>query len=205
MLRIVVPTPASACAVALVALVTAGLGGRVLVPRVGDAMAATLVAGARALRAAQTLADEKVTAPDRQEAPVDGADVGSRGDHGRERSLEHASAVEAIDVPAERVARLSARQLRSIAAADAFDEGGHAVGARLSGVGALGVGLADGDVVTSIDGRLTPNAAEGTGAALAGYAAGEATAHATVLRGGRTLRVTVHIPARNPGDPSRGK
>ncbi len=70
------------------------------------------------------------------------------------------------------------------------------MGARLYGVGALGVGLADGDVVTSIDGRATPDVTTATGAAMGAYASGEAVAHATVLRAGRTLLVTVHIPPR---------
>lgn len=70
------------------------------------------------------------------------------------------------------------------------------MGAKLHGVGGLGVGLADGDVVTSIDGRTTANADDATTAALGAYMSGESTVHATLLRAGRTLRVTVHVPAR---------
>ncbi len=106
--------------------------------------------------------------------------------------------VEAIDIPANHLARLTAKQLRGVHATDAVDPAGRPIGARLHGVGGLGVGLGDGDVVTSIDGHATPTADDATGAALGAYASGEATAHATLLRGGRTVQVTVHIPSRSP-------
>ena len=187
---------------ALLALLSAGLGARVLVPRVGDGMASSVLAAAGMLRSARSpsnaAAPLEATAGD---TPVSIA-AGSADDHGAERSPGRSPSGGGLDIPADRLARLTARQLRGIGASDAVDPAGHALGARLSGVAGLGLGLAEGDVVTSIDGRPTPNAAEGTAAALASYASGEATAHATVVRGGRALRVTVHIPAREPGPRS---
>lgn len=196
------PTPTGACSLAVLALLTAGLGARVLVPRVGDGMASSFLVAAGALRPARPSSTDagplRVSAAD---APVTIA-AGSGDALSPGRAPGRATSGGGLDIPAERLARLTARQLRGIGASDAVDPTGHALGARLSGVGALGVGLADGDVVTSIEGRATPNATEATTAALASYASGEATAHATVLRGGRTLRVTVHIPARHPGATS---
>jgi len=131
----------------------------------------------------------------RGEQPV--ADPPDPGGHvGARHSSAKAAPGGAVDIPEDRLAHLTAKQLRSLRATDAVGADGRAIGARLYGVGALGVGLADGDVVTSIDGRATPDMTTATGAAMGAYASGEAVAHATVLRGGRTLQVTVHIPPR---------
>ncbi len=100
----------------------------------------------------------------------------------------------AIDIPEARVARLTEKQLRSLRPANVVGPDGTAAGVRLHGIGAFGVGLADADVVTSIDGRPTPDLSTGMDAVLRAWASGEATAHATVRRGGGTLLVTVHIP-----------
>ena len=191
-----VPRPAIVCGLALIPLATVALGSRVLVPRMGDAMAKTIVVMAAAVPAAA--AQELGEADPLPEEATDRADAG-RADGGQGRGPGHRRTVEAVDIPAERVARLTARQLRNIRATDAVDESGHAMGARLQGVGGLGVGLADGDVVTSIDGRPTSNADDATAAAIGAYASGEASAHATVLRDGRTLHVTVHIPTPDAG------
>jgi hypothetical protein len=190
------PRPALACCLALVPLATLAFGTRVLVPRMGDAMAKTLggMAAVVPVNEGQTATD---TDPPAQET-ADPVDAGAK-DGGQRRAQGRSQSVEAIDIAPERVARVTARQLRNIGATDAVDEGGHAVGARLHGVGALGVGLADGDVVTSIDGRATLDAAAATAAAIGAYASGEATAHATLLRDGRTVRVTVHIPVADAG------
>ena len=89
-----------------------------------------------------------------------------RGGRLATRSAESERARAGIEVPRDRVARLDARQLRAISATDAVDASGHPVGARLRGVGGLRVGLSDGDVVTSIDGRPTANADDATIAAI---------------------------------------
>jgi hypothetical protein len=191
-----VPRPVIACGAALIPLATLALAPGVLVPRMGDAMAKTLGVLAATLPVAEGQT-ETDTDPPAQETS-DPVDAGAK-DGGESRARGRARTVEAIDIAPERVVRVTARQLRNIGATDAVDTEGHAVGARLHGVGALGVGLADGDVVTSIDGRATLDAADATAAAIGAYASGEATAHATLLRDGRTVRVTVHIPTADAG------
>jgi hypothetical protein len=180
------------------ALATAWVGTRALVPRLGDAMARTAATMAGALLVPPGPA---TTATDLDPAPADAMNPADGGSYGAaaDRSGDPGRAPAAIDIPRERVARLGARQLRGISATDAVDASGRPAGARLHGVGGLGAGLRDGDVVTSIDGRPTTNVSEGTAAALRAYASGEATAHATVRRGARTVRVTVHLPARDVG------
>jgi hypothetical protein len=81
-----------------------------------------------------------------------------------------------------------------LSAVDALDAEGNKSGASLSGVEALGVGLDDGDVVTSIDGRVTRDVSTALAAAVQAYGSGRDTARATVRRGDRTVPVVVHIP-----------
>ena len=45
-----------------------------------------------------------------------------------------------IDIPADRLARLTAKQLEGVQATDAIDAAGHPVGAKLHGVGGLAWG-----------------------------------------------------------------
>jgi hypothetical protein len=184
-------------AMVLTACVTGALGTRALIPRVGDAMARRAIAMAAIVPTVSTADSLDDDTP--AEVTADPLDAGTLGDAAPGRVAGRARSSEAIDIPAERLARLTARQLRSIGATDAVDEGGHPVGARLHGVGRLGVGLADGDVVTSIEGRPTLGADDATAAAIGAYASGEPVAHATLLREGRTVRVTVHVPAGDAG------
>jgi hypothetical protein len=198
-----VASPAAALTFVMLALATAGLGARALVPSVGDAMArriARLAAVIPAPADSTGVTTDTDPVPSRAEQhPADPPDP-ARGDAGTRRSAAKAAPGGAIDIPADRLARHTEKQLRSLRATDAVDSDGRAIGARLYGVGALGVGLADRDVVTSIDGRATPDVTTATGAAMGAYASGEAVAHATVLRDGKTLLVTVHIP-RDPPRP----
>jgi hypothetical protein len=187
--------------IALSALATAWFGTRELVPRLGDAMARSMVPLASSLVTPRSTA----TGTDTDQSPGDGRDpVDAPSDGVGHRSRGSDQAAAAIDIPSERLARLSAQQLRGVSAVDAVDASGRAIGARLRGVGGLGVGLLDGDIVTSIDGHATTTVSDGTAAAMAAYASGEASAHATVLRGRRMVRVTVHIPARTPGSKRGG-
>ncbi len=180
-------------------VLTTGLGGAVVVPRMGDTLAAALGRAAVALPKPPQIDDAELdTAIVVPNSPVlHPGTLGTDPDPGKKsagpRPTPH---VDSIDIPADRLAKLTEKQLRGVGASDAVDASGHAVGARLRGVGRLGVGLADGDVVSSIDGRATPTAAEATGAAMGAYASGEATVQATLLRGGRTVVVTVHVPGR---------
>jgi hypothetical protein len=178
------------------AFVAAGVGFRALVPTLGDAMAHQLLRVAASIPRAEAQVTDEVDAVPAAE-PVAASVDASSGDKSAGQSPSRAR-VEAIDIPADRLARLTAKQLRGVHATDAVDSAGRPIGARLHGVGSLGVGLGDGDVVTSIDGHATPTADDATGAALGAYASGEATAHATLLRNGRTVQVTVHVPSRRP-------
>jgi hypothetical protein len=192
-----VPTPAISSGLFVVALATAGLGGPVLVARLGDSIARTLGAAAASLpepAPAPTDTGSDTSTDVATEPLASGPDAGGGGD--RTRTPPPSKPAGSIDIPADRLARLTAKQLEGVQATDAVDAAGHPVGARLHAVGGLGVGLTDGDVVTSIDGRATANADDATTAALGAYMSGESTVHATLLRAGRTLRVTVHVPAR---------
>jgi hypothetical protein len=183
----------------MLALATAGLGARVLVPRMGDAMArrvARLAAVIPAPADSTDVATDRDPIPARAEQPLTDPSDPPRGNAGIRRPAAKAASGGALDIPADRLARLTEKQLRSLSATDAVDADGRTMGARLHGVRALGVGLAEGDVVTSIDGRATPDVTTATAAGMQAYASGEAVAHATVLRDGRKLHVTVHIPAR---------
>jgi len=194
-----VPSPVTALTLVMLALATAGLGARVVVPRVGDAMARRIaslsaVIPAPAADSTDFATDTDPIPPPAEQPAVDAPDPGRHV--GARHSSAKAAPGGALEIPADRLAHLTAKQLRSVRATDAVSPDGRAMGARLYGVGALGLGLADGDVVTSIDGRATPDVTTATGAAMGAYASGEAVAHATVLRGGRTLQVTLHIPPR---------
>jgi len=192
-----VPPPAITSGLLVVAMATAGFGGPVLVSRLGDSIARNLGAVATLLpEPASALRDNgSDTLADVAAEPLaSGPDAGGGGD--KARTPPPNKPVGSIDIPADRLARLTAKQLEGVQATDAVDAAGHPVGAKLHGVGGLGVGLADGDVVTSIDGRATANADDATTAALGAYMSGEATVHATMMRVGHPLRVTVHVPKR---------
>lgn len=197
------PRPTTALILAMLALVPASIGSRAVVPRIGDAIARRLAHLAAMLPPPPppvVVADDDPAPPaiEQEQQPPDDSPGRSRARaRARRAGTRAAAASAALDVPADRVVRLTARQLRGVRATDAIDAEGHAIGARLHGVGVLGVGLSDGDIVTGIDGRATHDVSSATAAAMQAYASGEATARATVLRGGRTLVVTVHIPARD--------
>lgn len=192
-------SPARALMLMMVALVTAGMGARALVPSLGDAMARRIEHLSAAFSAPAgpvelTSVAEQASAEEEEQPPADRPDAPRRADARARRPAAKAPSGGAIDIPADRVAHLTEKQLRSVTATDAVDGDGHALGARLHGVGALSLGLADGDVVTSIDGRPTPDVSTGTASAMRAWASGEAAAHATLLRDGRTFFVTLHIP-----------
>ena len=194
------PPPPIASGLLVAALATAGLGAPVLVSRLGDSIARHLGAVAASLPGpapvnADTRSDTLVDVAAGPLAPLASRpDAGGGGDKGRAPPPDKTAG--SIDIPADRLARLTAKQLQGVGATDAIGPGGHPAGAKLHGVGGLGVGLADGDVVTSIDGHATADADDATTAALGAYMSGESTVHATLQRAGRTLRVTVHVPAR---------
>jgi hypothetical protein len=192
----------------LVAFATASLGLRAVVPPLGDALAHELAVVASAVPGAEEPVTAEIEVAPASEPLSDRGDAGSGGEGGSGHPgppAQQGKKVEAIDIPADRLARLTAKQLQGISASDAVDAAGHALGARLHGVGGLGVGLGEGDVVTSIDGRAITNADDATVASLGAYASGESTAHATLVRGERAIRVTVHIPAREKAGAAPGR
>lgn len=99
-------------------------------------------------------------------------------------------------IPTERLMSLTADELRAVRWAAVRDGRGAAAGVRLAGVGGLGVGLAEGDVVTSIDGKPTRTEDDATAAGMAAWASGEPAVHATLLRKERVVAVTVQLPPR---------
>jgi hypothetical protein len=84
-------------------------------------------------------------------------------------------------------------------------EDGAPPGVRLTGVSALGVGLRDGDIVTSIEGVPAPDAETATDEALEVIARGSAVLHATVQRGDQVLALTADLPAAAPPETQAGK
>jgi len=200
----------SRAALAVTPIAVVAIGARLALPRVGDAMARKLSAAVSVARAAPSLAPAPAPVvasdppPDGGEAvpkeapkearPPKQAELGggriARGNRGESRP-------KAVVISAEIVTALIP-QLRGIRATDATDAG-RAAGARLAGVGALGVGLADGDVVTSIGGRATPTVDDAMAAAMAAYASGASVVHGTVRRGGETIAVSVGIPVVDAG------
>lgn len=182
---------------ALAPFAVVAVGARVLVPRLGDGMARTIASLASAVPRPPP-SDAPSNEPSPPEGEADGG-AGVRAAQPAPRAAWSAPRVAGIDVPAARLARLTERQLRGIGATTVTDGDGNAVGARLSGVSALGVGLADGDVVTSIDGQATPTGDAATAAALGAWGGRRGVVRGTVLRGEQTIAVTVHVPVVDAG------
>lgn len=199
-------------AILALAVVGAGLGARPLVPRIRDAMFRSLarvavgVTEARAgTMAVPTEVDSAAPAVAQDPAEPLAAPGIAAGTPALQPRAPQAQAAGAIDIPEDRVAHLTEKQLRSLRPANVIGADGAAAGVRLHGIGALGVGLTDADVVTSIDGRPTTDLSTGMDAALRAWASGESVAHATVRRAGRTLAVTVHVPKHARVVPGLGR
>jgi hypothetical protein len=185
------------------ALVGAGVvGARALLPRLRDAAVGGVVQLATMHVPTEVDSAAPAVVQDPAAEPPDAPGTGAGAPAPRPRTQQIAGG---IDIPEDKVARLTEKQLRSLRPANVIDADGTASGVRLHGIGAFGVGLADGDIVTSIDGRPTPDVSTGMDAALRAWASGESAAHATVRRAGRTLLVTVHVPrhARSTADLGR--
>jgi hypothetical protein len=181
-----------------------GVGSRLLVQRVGDLMVRSLLAasavvspvtepaatreGARIRAASVVVGDALLTG--NREAELYHVDRGRRGAGGHAPGSSGAH----LFIPTERLMALTARELGAVRWARLQD--GRGAGVCLSGVAGLGVGLADGDVVTSIDGRPTRNEDDATAAGMAAWASGEAAVHATLRRREQVVAVTVELPPR---------
>jgi hypothetical protein len=181
------------------------LGGRLLVPRVADSLACRLAHATSVVarepegeeaHAADPVADRVVA---RHVPHVVGSGEGAAsaapGVRGGLPAARRETPRRLIALSRDRLSRLTARQLRGVGWATVVDAQGRAAGVRLSGVGGLGVGLADGDVVTSIDGRPTRTEDEARSAGSAAWASGAPSVRATIIRGGDTIAVTLELPA----------
>ena len=171
------------------------LGGRSLVSAYGDAVANLMVAMASAMDAITTWSPTPVEQPPLDPArdfEGERANGGTRS--GPRRAIASSRFAETLIVPARRLLRLTARELSGIDATPAVDAAGRTAGLSLSGVQRLGLGILDGDVVTSIDGRPTFNKDAAIAAASSAWKSGARWAHALVLRRGVTIAVSVEIP-----------
>jgi hypothetical protein len=101
-----------------------------------------------------------------------------------------------VVIAAERLAALTANQLRAVHWATVTNSAGERGGVRLFGVDSLGLGLRDGDVVTSINARPTRTDEEAVSAGASAWSSGASWVEAVVTRGSQTLSVMVHLPAR---------
>jgi hypothetical protein len=99
-------------------------------------------------------------------------------------------------IAADRVAALTADQLRSVRWMTVTKTQGGLAGVRLFGVSGLGLGLTDGDVVTSINGRQTPADEVAVSAGVSAWTSGAPSVEATIARGNQPLSVTLHLPPR---------
>ncbi|MDP9035814.1 MAG: hypothetical protein M3O50_13515 [Myxococcota bacterium] len=176
--------------------VAVALSTRGIVPHLGDliahrfAVVGSVVRGvAPASRADDARPDDAAPAPPLQPpVPTSTAPVRWR------ISSRLASLPPAIVLPVERLSRLTASQLGRIRGVDAVDANGHPIGVRLSGVQALGLGLREGDIVTSLDGHPTPTLDDGTVVAKSALGSGRRNAPATILRDGQVVAVMVQLP-----------
>jgi hypothetical protein len=167
---------------------------RAFVPRLGDRMARQAVAAAALMAVRVEVRGDAAPQPeariDEPRPPVLAAKTRSAATRKREDVRQ------SIVLSKDRLLRLTERQLRAVGWTTVVNANGHAAGVRLSGIGALGVGLADGDVVTSINGRPTATEDEATAAGFAAWLSGAPAAQATILRGDQLIGVRLELPPR---------
>jgi hypothetical protein len=182
------------------------IGARVLVPRLGEAVARRIAAAGTlppvagsGLDGVGPVARYAFHGPTGPLAPP--PQLRSGATHkvsaaSRDRALANAvqQGARAILISGESLLALAPERLRDVNGTTVLDARGRPSGVSLYGVGALGVGLADGDVVTAIDGRSTPTADDATSAGLTAWSSGKRSACATIVRGDETIAVTVEIP-----------
>jgi len=183
----------------LFALITAAVVGPMAVPRIGDAIAREIASLAAALPVPEAPLDTGLSVlpppiPVSPPRPPANSRI-AHSDHVHPLRPSPPS-IATIDIPADRLAPLTETQLRSLRPIEATGADGRPMGVRIAGVAALRLGLDDSDVVTSIEGRSTPDFASALAVAVKAYASGQDAARAIVLRGGRPLAVVLHIPRR---------
>ena len=184
------------------------VGSRVLVARVGDAAVRSLIAAVSLWSAATRSTGEgppSTVSVVEGDAPrvVDDATprASERGRKGAGGPGKGRPSNAHLFIPTGRLMGLTADELRAVRWAAIHDGRGATAGVRLSGVGGLGLGLAEGDVVTSIDGRPTRTEDDATAAGMAAWTSGESAVHATLLRKEQVVAVTVELPPRPTSSP----
>lgn len=189
-------------ALLLAPFLVVSLGGRLIVFAFGDTVAG-LMAGVASWMDAfkvvsqtpQTSVEEPALEPEPdptterpEDFDKDGAGPAPHRATGSSRSPD------TLLVPARRLLRITARQLTGIDAVPSVDARGRTEGLSLSGVQGLGLGLLEGDVVTSINGLPTATKDAAIAAAMAAWKSGKRWAHAMLLRQGTPIAVSVEVP-----------
>jgi len=172
--------------------VLAGLGERALVSTLAAGMARSMTDVAAAIDGfvASASRDRPAAAPAPEDAET--PDDAARGELRRAPSGAPGRAT--IVVPARRLLRLTAHELAGIDARPAVDASGRTEGLSLRGVQLLGLGIHEGDIVTSIDGRPVATKETAIAAAVSAWKSGERFAHAVLLRHGLPVAVSVEVP-----------
>lgn len=177
---------------ALVPFVLVAIGARGLAPRISEAITDGMLTAASWARV-RTVERDPAHNTDALPAVDPPSSVVPRAPMPR-LAVKKTAAQKAIVISREQVLRLTSKELRRIQTTTFVDGHGRHSGVSLIGMTGLGVGLADGDVVTSIDGRPTPTENDATDAVLAAWNSGTYVVHASIVRGGDTIAVTLEIP-----------
>ncbi len=177
--------------------------------RIGRGLAVTAPHVLRVEPATGAPAPGRVTAGDEPVAPVApraaseraAPALGAKASRAGGTGAPKGAAPKSLRIPEAQVSRALGAGLDGVRGRTARDTEGRAVGVRITGVGRLGVGLADGDVITSIDGTKTPDEESATAAALAAIGRGARSVSGTLLRGNDTINVVVELPADSSAIP----
>ena len=97
-------------------------------------------------------------------------------------------------VKADAVDKALAHPSKPMHGRTARDAAGRPIGVRLTGISGTGVGLQDGDLITSIEGAPTMDDDTATDVLLSAIARGKSVIHAKLLRGTRPIDLTVEVP-----------
>jgi hypothetical protein len=199
--------------------VLVGIASRLLVPRWGDAIARDVRDVVALVPRVAPRAPEADPPPDT--APPAGgvpaapdADAGALPDAQAKPGTPMAKAPREAGAPGRRLAV----HVPAAAVQRAMDDGGTHIkgrtvrgpdgkpaGVKLMGVSGAHLGLQDGDVIVSVDGRPTMDDDTATEIALAAIGRGASTLHAVVLRGDQPIDVTLDLPLEpaGGGDPRK--
>ncbi len=169
------------------------IGGRLLVPRMADTYVRALEevpALAPDAGDAGTRSDlEELADPDEPTPLPNLARGGSASPAGRRARRDGGSTPHVIFVTAQ----AAARAVRSKGVRVAPSHGG-VPGVVLLGISPFQTGLEDGDVVTVIEGELTPDVDAASAAITRALGHGAKTVHGSLVRHGETYAVRVEIP-----------